>query len=246
MIRSIIYLQFVLLLCINGYAQGNSFGYAELDDAYTTEMKAENARLTERIQLQPESFREMNKEASQAIRSKDYASALRVAMKMETAFPKNADIKNFKGKMQSKSGDTAGALQSFSEAIILDPENNWFYINKAATEADSGNTQEALKTINKLVVQSPEWSIGYNFKAALLHSMNKDAEALTAYADAMKAEPKSAQILTNRGDLHLQSGQKDKAVKDYIAALAIQPGYERAQAKLNEIAQSTVSKKTDK
>ena len=243
MIRSILYLKILLLMFINGYAQGNPYGYNDLDEAYLTEMKAENARLTKRIQSQPEPFQKMNTEATYAIRNKDYALALQIALRMETAYPKNADVKNFKGKIQSKNGDASGAVQSFGDAVRLEPKNNWFYINKATAEAERGDIQTALKTINTLVAQSPDWSIGYNFKAALLHSMNKDAEALTAYNDAVKVKPESAQIFTNRGDLYLKSGQKDKAVQDYKAALAIQPDYERAQANLNEIAQSTVSKK---
>lgn len=235
MLRFIIHIYMLMLVCNTLQAQQNSYSTNDLDNAYMKEMMAENTQLTERINAQSAAFQDLNKEAGQAIRNKDYAKALAVALKLEELQPKNPDVKNFKGKMQSKLGHNAAAIKSFSQALVLNPDNKWFYINKATAEAEGNLIPEALKTIDALNKKYPQWSIGYNFKAALLHNLGKDTDALKAYVMAIKSQPESAQILTNRGDLYLHLGNKDKALEDYKAALIIQPDYKRAQLQADSL-----------
>lgn len=236
-----IYLYIVLLtlVCFSLQAQ---VSFSELDNAYTDEIKAENTSLTARIKLLPDNFQTLNEKARQSIRSKDYIQALSIALEMEKQYPANADVKNFKGKMLMATGDNLKAIYSFSEALDLEPGNKWFYINKATAQAEKGLLQDALQTINDLIARYPQWSIGYNFKAALLHALDKNSEALSAYEQAIRSNPKSAQILTNRGDLYLQLGDRIKALQDYNSAIAIQHDYQRAKSKINDIAQITTSK----
>jgi len=242
MLRLIMHIYVILLVCTTLQAQQNIYGLNDLDNAYIQEMMTENSQLTDRINSQSATFQELNKEAGQAIRSKDFSEALAVALKMEEKYPKNPDVKNFKGKMQSKLGDNTAAVQSFGQALALNADNKWFYINKATAEAESNLMPQALKTIESLLKKYPQWSIGYNFKAALLHSTKKDIDALKAYDIAVAKQPKSAQVLTNRGDLHLTMGDKTKALEDYKSALAIQPDYKRAQAQVNAIDEQAVGK----
>lgn len=237
-----LYIQLLMLFCVSLHAQHNQVSGTDIDDAYIAEMKLENSGLSGRIKQQPAAFQELNKQAGQAIKSKDYSQALTVALEMEKQYPANADVHNFKGKMQSATGNNSAAVLSFSKAIQLEPGNKWFYINKATAQAESGKLQDALQTIKDLNSRYPGWSIGYNFKAALLHTLNKNEEALLAYKEAISSEPKSAQIMANRGDLYLQLGDKAKALQDYNAALAIQPDYSRAKLKINDLTQLATSK----
>jgi tetratricopeptide (TPR) repeat protein len=234
-----VYIQLLFLICSSLQGQ---VSISDLDNAYNNEIKAENTSLSARIKQLPANFQALNEQARQAIKNKDYSQALSVAIEMEIQYPANADVKNFKGKMQVATGDKGKAIRSFSEALVLEPGNKWFYINKAAAQTENGMLQDALQTINDLTSRYLEWSIGYNFKAALLHALDKNDEALSAYETAIRNNPKSAQILTNRGDLYLQLGDRTKALQDYNSALAIQPDYQRAKSKINDIAQNTTSK----
>lgn len=243
MLRLFMHIYMILLFCTTLQAQQNGYGLNDLDNAYIQEMMTENSQLTERINSQPSSFQELNAKASQAIQGKDFSRALAVAQQMETEYPKNPDVKNFKGKMQSKLGDNTAAVQSFGQALALNDDNKWFYINKATAEAESNLIPQALQTIETLIKKYPQWSIGYNFKAALLHIKKKNKEAFLAYNSAVNAQPASAQILTNRGDLYLETGDKAKARDDYKAALAIQPDYKRAATQLAAISDSAAAKK---
>lgn len=236
-----VHILFILLFCSALQAQQSLVSANDFDKVYLEELKQENKKLSERIKQQPAAFQELNKQAGQAIKSKDYTKALSIALEMEKLYPANADVKNFKGKIQSVTRDNITAIQSFQEALTLDPGNKWFYINMATAQAESNRLEDALQTIIDLNKRYPDWSIGYNFKAALLQTLNKNDDAMLAYKEAVSREPKSAQIIVNRGDLYLQTGDRTKALQDYNAALVIQPDYNRAKQKINDL-QLTTSK----
>lgn len=237
------YVLYMLFLAKLSFGQEQKFSASDFDTAYLQEMKSENAALSSRIKTFPANVQELNKQIGQAIREKNDSKALELAIEADKIYPNNPDIKNFKGKMQAKLLDYDAAIKSFDEAIALNPKNKWFYINKATVLADNGQTQEALKITEKLNSLYPDWSIGHNIKAALLHTLNKNDEALKSYNLAVNATPKSAQILTNRADLYLVLNKKSEAISDYKAALKIQPDYSRAQEKLEAINKTPISQK---
>lgn len=232
---------FFLIMQLQG--QEKKYVVSDLDNAYLQEMKAENAELSARIKTFPQEIQDLNKKVAQAIRNSDAASALALATEMDKKFPKNADIKNFIGKLHTQAENFDEALPFFDEALRLNPDNKWFYINKATALAENNKSQEALKTIEQLNTKFPNWSIGYNFKASLYREMNQQNEALKAYDLALISEPKSAQILTNRGDFLLELSKEEEAIADYKKALEIQPDYARAKEKLKLISKTVSEKK---
>jgi tetratricopeptide (TPR) repeat protein len=210
----------------------SDFKYNDLDNAYREEISVENKALTDRIKKLPPEVIDLNAKIAQSLRENNVDNALKYATVMDSIYPNNADIKNFKGKMYAKMSNPILALKSFDEAIKIDPTNRWFYINKATVLADENLKKDALKVISELVGFFPNWSVGYNFKAAILKDLGKNEEALKTYDKAVKAEPKSAQIHCNRGDLYLLMKNQKQAIADYSKALEIQPTYVRAKEKL--------------
>lgn len=237
------YIAFFLFLAIQIFGQETKPAFSDFDNAYLQEMKAENTELSARIKTFPKKIQDLNKEISQAIKNNDDAKALELALKMDKQYPNNADIKNFIGKRQAKALDYKSALKSFDEALKINEKNKWFYVNKATVLAENNQVEEALKTVEKLNYLYPNWSIGYNLKASFLNDLNLQNEALKAYELAIVAEPKSAQIFTNRGDLYVEISKDKEAIADYKKALQIQPDYSRAQEKLNVITKTASEKK---
>ena len=237
------YIAFFLLLTFQNFAQENKPVLSDLDNAYLQEIKAENSALTARIKTFPQKIQDLNKQVGQAIKNNDEAKALALAFEMDKQYPDNADIKNFIGKRQAKALDYKAALKSFDEALKINDKNKWFYVNKATLLAENNQVEEALKTIEKLNSLFPNWSIGYNLKASFLTALNQQNEALKAYELAIISEPKSAQILTNRGDLYVQLSKDKEAIADYKKALQLQSDYTRAQEKLNAITKKPSEKK---
>lgn len=230
---------FFLFVAIQISAQEIKPAVSDLDNAYIQEMKTENEALTSRIKTFPENIQDLNKQVSQAIREKNDKKVLILALEMDKLFPNNADINNFLGKRYANDLEYAEAIKKFDQSIKFDNKNKWFYINKATAQAQNNEIEEALKTVESLIVLYPNWSIGYNLKASFLRELNLQSEALRAYEMAVISDPKSAQILTNRGDLYLELSKPIKAKADYKKALKTQPDYGLAKEKLNAIAKTT-------
>lgn len=226
-----------LLLTLQMFCQEEKYAISDFDNAYLKEIKTENSELSSRIKTFPQDIQELNKQVSHAIRANDDAKVLELAYEMDKKYPNNADIKNFIGKMQSKALDYNAALKSFDEAIKINAKNKWFYVNKATVQAENKQLEEALKTAESLISLYPNWSIGYNLKASFLHVLNQQSESLRIYGLAIMAEPKSALIYTNRGNLYQEISKQKEAVSDYKKALEIQPDYQRASEKLKAISQ---------
>lgn len=234
MTRKFFYTAFLLLLNVLCFGQKLA-GLSDFDRAYQQELKVENDALTARIKTFPADVQDFNIKVAQAVRNNNLYEALSLTMKIDSLHPNLADVKNFKGKLLAKKGDADAAVISFNEAIKLNPTNKWFYVNAATTLAERGKHKEGLNKINELIAKFPNWSIGYNVKAAILQSAGQSQEALLVYTKAINALPKSAQILTNRGDLYLFLNQKELALKDYQSALKVHPDYELAVTKLDAL-----------
>lgn len=234
MIRKIFYTTFLLLLNLLCFGQKLN-GLSDFDYAYQEELRAENEALTARIKTFPADVQDFNNKVALAVRNNNLSEALSLTMAIDSMYPNLADVKNFKGKLLIKKGDADAAVNAFNEAIKLNPSNKWFYINAATALAEQGKNKEGLNMIGKLIEKIPNWSIAYNVKAAILHSAGRNQEALLAYTKGISALPKSAQILTNRGDLYLFLKQKKMALKDYHNALKIQPDYQLAKSKLDAL-----------
>ncbi len=207
----------------------------DLDNAYKQELLAENNALKSRIENFPAEAKTINAKIAQSIREKDYANALELSQELDNILPNNADVKNFKAKMYYKLNNLELAINSYDDAIQLNPKNKWFYINKAGILSEENRLEEALGVVNQLVIIEENWSIAYNLKASLLLYLKKQDEALLMFNKAINCKPESAQIYTNRGDLYSKMSDEKKAILDYKRALQIQPDYRPAKEKLNMI-----------
>lgn len=221
------------MACLPVHAQDAS----QLDEAYQAELRAESDALRARIQQWPDAMQALNAQVSAALRAGNRQEAQRVAEDMARRDPGNADIKLFLGKLQSRQGNTAAAVDLIDQSIKLDPGNKWAYINKAGAQAESADLPDALATTRILTTRFPDWSIGYNLQASLLDSMEREAEALQAYEKATRAKPASALILTNLGNLQRRLGRLAQARASYEAALRVQPGYAYTETQLATLPQ---------
>ncbi|MNQ23538.1 Beta-barrel assembly-enhancing protease [compost metagenome] len=225
-------LSFLLLAAALAGPAAHAQDAAQLDHAYQAALQAESDALRTRIQKWPPAMQALNSQVSAALRAGNRDEARRLAENMARQEPGNADVKLFLGKLQGQQGNMAAALDLFGQSIALDPGNKWAYINKAGAQAERSDMPNALATTRALTARFPDWSIGYNLQASLLDAMDREAEALDAYAKAVLAKPASALILTNLGNLQRRLGRLDDARLSYEAALRVQPGYAYTETQL--------------
>lgn len=89
--------------------------------------------------------------------------------------------------LQAKEFDQA--IESYSKAIELNPNDHVFYSNRSAAYLSKGNAEEALADAIKVTEIKPDWPKGYSRKGAALHFQKKYEDAVMAYEDGLKIAP---------------------------------------------------------
>ena len=229
------YITIVVLLLFNQEFYGQIIEFKDIDDAFKKELVKENNALKERISNFPQIAKDINSQISSQVRQKNYTEALLLAHKLDSVLPHNSDVKEFKAKMYIRLDDSVNALNLFTEAIKLSPQNKWLYVRKAGLLSEMNKQQEALLLADELIAQYKNWSLSYFLKAMILANYNQEIEALQEFEKAINAEPKSAMIFLGRGDLYLKLGKKEQASENYKKALLIQPDYTIATEKLKSV-----------
>eukprot|EP00736_Rhodelphis_marinus_P013691 Rmarinus@m.7419 len=98
--------------------------------------------------------------------------------------------------------DPAKAVELYSEAIKLTPENHVLYSNRSAAYASLGKYAEALQDGNKTIELKPDWPKGYGRKGTALRFLGRLDEALESYEAGLKHNP---------GDPTLTEGMREVA-----------------------------------
>jgi len=85
------------------------------------------------------------------------------------------------------------AIQHFTEAIKIQPENHILYSNRSAAFASKKDYESALKDAEKTTEIKPDWAKGWGRKGAAMHGLGDLVGAHDAYEEGLKLDPNNAQ-----------------------------------------------------
>ncbi|KKY24470.1 putative heat shock protein sti1 [Phaeomoniella chlamydospora] len=105
------------------------------------------------------------------------------------------------------------AVEKFTQAIAIEPENHVLYSNRSGAYASMKNFNKALEDAIKTTEIKPDWAKGWGRKGAALHGQGSLIEALDAFEEAVKLDPNNAQAKSGldavQRAIAAESGDKD-------------------------------------
>ncbi len=95
------------------------------------------------------------------------------------------------------------------------------HFDLALERQKAGDAKEAYQQIEKAISLDPNFAPNFNAKGLMLHlSFARYDEAIAAYQQALKLDPKYSEVHTNLGNVYLDQARYDEAIAEYEKALA--------------------------
>ncbi|KAM9761813.1 small glutamine-rich tetratricopeptide repeat-containing protein alpha [Menidia menidia] len=101
------------------------------------------------------------------------------------------------GNDQMKVENFAAAVEFYSKAIALNPQNAVYYCNRAAAYSKLGNYAGAVQDCELAIGIDPNYSKAYGRMGLALASLNKHTEAVSYYKKALELDPDNDTYKTN-------------------------------------------------
>jgi len=145
-----------------------------------------------------------------------------------------------KGNEEFKKGNMAQAIEYYTYATEIDPNNPIFFTNRSAAYAHMGKWDKSLRDAEKAIKLNSTWEKGFWRKGNAHFELGQFDDAAAAYKTASDLEPSNgtykelhqkakkaamkgkseAEILKIQGNEEFKKGNIEQAIKIYSSALA--------------------------
>ena len=105
------------------------------------------------------------------------------------------------------------ALECYSQAIALDPNDHILYSNRSLMHLNLSEFQPALEDAEKAISLKADYSKGYLRKGKALQGLGKEDEALEAFKAGLQKEPENAQL--KEAVAEIENSMKNPFLKNY-------------------------------
>ncbi|KRZ89094.1 Stress-induced-phosphoprotein 1 [Trichinella sp. T8] len=130
----------------------------------------------------------------------------------------------------------AEAIDLYTKAIKLDPNNYILYSNRSAAHAKNKNYDEALADAEKTIELKPDWAKGYSRKAAALSLLGKGVDAIYTLSTGLHYDPANIQLRESyKAELENSAGDLFQIFLDDAARKRLEGLYPKADVKRDDI-----------
>jgi tetratricopeptide (TPR) repeat protein len=156
-------------------------------------------------------------------------AALALAREATAAFPNSAPLFELQGSVESKMGQFADAVHSYSRATELEPSRADAALGLAQAQFSAGNSEAATASLDSAIKRFPK---DPRFKATYASVLLKEAETGNAHADkraeemlyaALALDPSLPAAHYELGKLALEQGRLAEALEHLKKAVALDP-----------------------
>jgi tetratricopeptide (TPR) repeat protein len=113
-------------------------------------------------------------------------------------------------------------------------------MNRASAAMGAGDLDAALDQLTAIVTDYPDYAEGWNQRATLYYMLDNFDASLADIDKVLALEPRHFGALSGRISIYLRQGKRPQALRDMIAALAIDP-YLSQKALFPELSPNTTN-----
>lgn len=138
-----------------------------------------------------------------------------------------------KGTALKRLGRNQDASAAYERALALQPNYSLAWAEQCRVQSELGQQDAALAACNQALAVNGNWgdrtpALAWYNRGVALTRLEKYAEAIAAYEQALSIHPKDALIWTKQGALYSKLGKHSEALTSHDQALKISPNYSLA------------------
>lgn len=132
-----------------------------------------------------------------------------------------------RGLLKLQEGNFDGAVQDFSQVLILNPTSSFAYVNRGVAKKKLGQFNEAIEDYTKAIQIDKNCSDAYLNRGLAYFHKNMNTQALEDYHIVIRLDP-SPIVFYNRGLVWARIKKFKEAIEDFNRSLQIDPQYRNA------------------
>lgn len=147
-------------------------------------------------------------------------------------FSNSSFLYNIQGASQAGLGQFAAAIDSYRQALRVEPNDAKTHFNLANAQSNQGELDAAIASYKQALKIDPSYTLAYNNLGNTQKDAGELSQAIGSYRRALAIDPNIAELHCNLGNALKDAGELDQAIASYERALQIQPGYAEAHNNL--------------
>jgi tetratricopeptide (TPR) repeat protein len=129
-----------------------------------------------------------------------------------------------RGAARDAKADLDGAIQDFSQAIRLKPDDSVAFLNRGLSRFKKGELDLAIRDFSECLRQSPNVGLAFLYRGMVRARKGDLDGAIEDYSQAIRLDPADARPFFNRGNAFQSKGALDLAIRDFTECLRLSPG----------------------
>ena len=129
------------------------------------------------------------------------------------------------GDAEAAAGNTAGALQHYTQAIDRDPDNADALVKRGAIFDQLGDFSQAANDYDSAIRRKPDVASSYFNRGVSRTSQGNLTGAIADYDQAIKLDPNNPLYYFNRGVVYENARQPELAIENYTQAAHLKSDY---------------------
>lgn len=129
------------------------------------------------------------------------------------------------GSALQEAGRYEEAIEAYSRAIALEPQNAYAYYVRGDAHFDLEQYRRAIKDYNQAIALNPQNAEAYHDRGQAYSFLNQHELALEDYNRAIMLNSQAAYVYCSRALTYFALRAYSRAIKDYDRAIALNPQY---------------------